>query len=67
MEGNYLVHMQKLKLITIKEIKNKTSKGFRSYYNVDMPIISDTNTLTNTYGYKFFTELYEENITQLAL
>ena len=28
-----------------------------------MPIISDTNTLTNTYGYKFFTELYEENIT----
>ena len=64
MEGNYLDTYAKIKIDYDKRNqKYKTSKGFRSYYNVDMPIISDTNTLTNTYGYKFFTELYEENIT----
>ena len=64
MEGNYLDTYAKIKIDYDKRNqKYKTSKGFRSYYNVDMPIISETNTLTNTYGYKFFTELYEENIT----
>ena len=59
MEGNYLDTYAKIKIDYDKRNqKYKTSKGFRSYYNVDMPIISDTNTLTNTYGYKFFTELY---------
>ena len=44
----------------------KTSKGY-SFYNVDLPIISDTNTLTNTYNYKFFTELFEENVTSAGI
>ena len=26
-----------------------------------MPVVSDTNTLSNTYTYKYFTELYENN------
>ena len=30
-----------------------------------MPIISETNTLTNTYKYKYFTELFENNISTL--
>ena len=47
--------------------KFKTSKGYRSFYNVDLPIISDTNTLTNTYNYKFFTELFEENVTSAGI
>ena len=47
--------------------KFKTSKGYRSFYNVDIPIISDTNTLTNTYNYKFFTELFEENVTSAGI
>ena len=41
--------------------KFQTTDGFRSRYFVDLPVISDTNTLTNTYSYKFFTELYENN------
>ena len=45
----------------------QTSDGFRSRYFLDLPIISDTNTLTNTYDYKLFTELYEENITTASI
>ena len=32
--------------------KFKTSDGFRSYYSINVPIISDTNTLTNNFNYK---------------
>ena len=31
-----------------------------------MPIISDTNTLTNFYNYKVYSELYENNISSLS-
>ena len=31
-----------------------------------MPIISDTNTLTNTYKFKVFKELYENNVSTLS-
>ena len=47
--------------------KFQTSDGFRSVYYLNMPVISDTNTLKNTYDYKYYTELYEENITTLSL
>ena len=47
--------------------KFKTSKGFRSIYNLDLPVLSDTNTLTNTYRYNFYTELFEDNITSTSL
>ena len=47
--------------------KYKASKGFRSFYGANMPLISETNTLTNTYDFKYFTELYEENITTAGI
>ncbi len=47
--------------------KFKPSDGFRSFYSLDIPIISDNNTLTNTYDYKFYTELYENNISSLSI
>ena len=47
--------------------KFKTSKGFRSIYNLDLPVISETNTLTNTYRYSYYTELFEENLTSASL
>jgi len=47
--------------------KFKTSKGFRSIYNLDLPVISETNTLTNTYRYNFYTNLFEDNITSTSL
>jgi outer membrane protein insertion porin family len=47
--------------------KFKTSDGFRSNYSLNLPIISDTNTLTNTYNYKIFNEFFENNITSFSI
>jgi outer membrane protein insertion porin family len=46
--------------------KFKASNGFRSLYSMELPVISDTNTLSNTYDYKFFTQLFDKNITALS-
>jgi len=47
--------------------KFKTTDGFRSNYNINVPIISDTNTLTNKYTYKIFNEFFENNITSFSV
>ncbi len=47
--------------------KFKTTDGFRSSYTLDLPLISETNTLTNKYHYRYFTELYEDNITSMSV
>ena len=46
--------------------KFQPSSGFRNFYSVDLPIISDTYTLINTYNYQYFTELYENNTTSIS-
>mgnify|MGYP003346749989 FL=1 len=46
--------------------KFRPSDGFVSNLSFDLPIISDTNTLTNSYTYKVFTDLYENNITSMS-
>ena len=46
--------------------KYQTTSGFFSNYDVSMPILSDTNTLTNNYNYKIFKELYENNVSTFA-
>ncbi len=43
--------------------KFRTSDGSRSLYSLNIPVISETNTLTNSLSYKFYNELYENNIT----
>ena len=47
--------------------KYKTSDGFRSNYSINFPLISDTNTITNTYNYKIFNEFFENNITSFSI
>ena len=47
--------------------KFKTSDGFRSFYILDIPLISDNNTLKNTYSYTYYTELYENNISSMSI
>ena len=47
--------------------KFKTSDGFYVNYDVKLPIVSDTNTLTNTYNYKLYSELYENNISSFSV
>jgi outer membrane protein insertion porin family len=47
--------------------KYKTTDGFISSYSINLPIISENNTLTNTYNYKVFSELFEENISSFSM
>ena len=67
-EGNYFDTYTKFNFDYDKRNqKYKTSDGFRSFYSVDVPLLSDNNTLTNYYNYKFFSELYENNISSISL
>ena len=47
--------------------KFQTTDGFKSLYSLDLPLLSDTNTLVNSYQYDYYTELYEENITNASI
>ena len=47
--------------------KFQTSDGYRSMFSTSVPTISETYTLTNTYTYKYFTELYDDNISTFSI
>ena len=47
--------------------KFRTSDGYRSNYAINIPVVSDTSTLTNSYNYKIYSELYENNISSFSL
>ena len=65
--GNYFDSFLNLNLDYDKrDQKFQTTEGFRSRYFVDLPIISDTYTLTNNYTYTYFTELYENNRSNIS-
>ncbi len=67
-EGNYFDTFLKFNFDYDKRNqKFKTSDGFRSNYSIDLPIISDTNTVTNIYNYKVFNEFFENNITSFSI
>jgi len=67
-EGNYFDTFLNLNFNYDKRNQRyKPTDGFRSKYNIDIPIISENNTLTNTYDYKVYTELYENNVTSFSL
>ncbi len=66
-EGDYFDGFIKLKFDYDKrDQKFQTTDGFRSTYGVNLPYVSDNYTLTNTYNYKYFTELYENNISSIS-
>ncbi len=46
--------------------KFQTSSGFRSFYSIDLPIISDTNTLKNYYNHSYYFDLFEKNISTIS-
>ena len=67
-EGDYWDSFANLKFDYDKRNqKFQTSDGFRSTYYLNMPLVSDTNTLKNTYNYRYFTQLYDENITTFSM
>ncbi|WP_440649025.1 outer membrane protein assembly factor BamA [Candidatus Pelagibacter sp. HIMB1521] len=47
--------------------KFRTTDGFYSRYSIDTPIISENNTLTNSYDFKVFSELFNENVSSMSL
>jgi len=47
--------------------KHKTTDGFISRFTQNIPIISDSYTLTNAYDYKIYNEWLDENIVSLSL
>ena len=66
-KGNYLDTFLGINVdLDKRNRKFQTTKGFRSNYYINLPIISDTNTLTNSYNFKYFTELYKENLTTFS-
>ena len=66
-EGNYWDTFLKFRINYDKRNqKFRPSDGFVSNLSFDLPVISDTNTLTNSYTYKVFTDLYENNITSMS-
>ena len=46
--------------------KFQTTDGFRSNYFINLPLISETNTLTNSFDYKMYADLFENNITSAS-
>ena len=47
--------------------KFATTDGFISNYSVSIPVLSETGTLKNSYTFKVFSELYENNISTASL
>ncbi len=66
-EGNYFDNFLGMNFNYDKRNqKFQTTSGFFSNYSVDIPVLSDTNTLMNSYNYKIFKELYDENVSTIS-
>jgi outer membrane protein insertion porin family len=66
-EGNYFDTFLKLDFNYDKRNqKFQTTKGYRSFYSIDLPLISETYSLINSYDYKYYTELYENNVSSFS-
>ena len=46
--------------------KFQTNSGFRSFYSLDLPILSDTNTLKNYYNYDHYFDFFENNFSSIS-
>ena len=67
-EGNYWDSFLNLDFdLDKRNQKYQASEGFRSQYFLDLPLVSETATLQNTYVYKYFTELFENNISSASI
>jgi outer membrane protein insertion porin family len=66
-EGNYWDSFIKFDLNYDKRNqKFQTSSGFRSFYSLDLPIISDTNTLKNFYNYSHYFDFFDNNFSSIS-
>ena len=47
--------------------KFQTNSGFKSYYSVDLPIISETNTIKNYFNYSQYFNFFEKNFSSISI
>jgi outer membrane protein insertion porin family len=66
-EGNYLDSFINLSFDYDKRNqKFRPNDGFRSFYKLNLPFISDTNTLSNSFTYTYYTDMYKDNVTSFS-
>jgi outer membrane protein insertion porin family len=67
-EGNYWDSFFKITMNYDKRNqKFQTSSGFKSLYSLDLPIISDTNTIKNYYNYSYYFDFFEKNTSSVSI
>ena len=67
-EGNYWDSFIKFNLNYDKRNqKFQTSDGFKSYYSLDLPLISKTNTIKNYYNYAHYFNFFEKNFSSISI
>ena len=66
-EGNYWDSFVNFDFIYDKRNqKFQTSSGFKSFYSIDVPIVSEKNTLKNNYNYSHYFDLFDNNISTFS-
>jgi outer membrane protein insertion porin family len=66
-EGNYWDSFIRLDMNYDKRNqKFQTSSGFKSFYSLDLPIISDTSTIKNYYNYSHYFDFFEKNFSSIS-
>jgi outer membrane protein insertion porin family len=67
-EGNYWDTFVNFDFIYDKRNqKFQTTSGFKSFYSIDVPIVSEKNTLKNYYNYSHYFDLYENNVSSVSI
>ena len=67
-EGNYWDTFIRLDMNYDKRNqKFQTDSGFKSFYSLDLPIISDTGTIKNYYNYSHYFNFFEKNFSSISL
>ena len=66
-EGNYWDSFIRLDMNYDKRNqKFQTNSGFKSFYSLDLPIISDTGTIKNYYNYSHYFDFFEKNFSSIS-
>src|SRR6056300_1591610 len=67
-EGNYWDSFMKFNVNYDKRNqKFQTSSGFKSFYSLDLPILSDTNTIKKFYNYSHYFNFFEKNFSSISI
>ena len=66
--GNYWDSFLKISMNYDKRNqKFQTNSGFKSFYSLDVPLVSDTNTFKNYYNYSKYFSFFEKNFSSISL